>query len=133
MRPSVAVLICCGCLSLALAQSNAKSDSRQRLIKLSVAATDEKGGPVADLTASDIKLRQDGKPCDVVFFRFAGSPRGIAPVAPGEFVNRPGRPPILILLDRWNERMLAMTNGWQDISTALAHMETVERVYIYLL
>jgi VWFA-related protein len=69
----------------------------------------------------------------VVFFRFAGSPRGIAPVAPGEFVNRPGRPPILILLDRWNERMLAMTNGWQDISTALAHMETVERVYIYLL
>ncbi|MGD0868031.1 MAG: VWA domain-containing protein [Bryobacteraceae bacterium] len=134
MKPKAAVfLICCGCLSLALAQSNAKSDSTQRLIKLSVAATNEKGDPVANLTGADIQLREDGKPRGVVFFRFAGSPRGIAPAAPGEFVNRPARQPILILLDRWNERMMAMANAWQNISTALAHMESVEGVYIYLL
>jgi hypothetical protein len=69
----------------------------------------------------------------VIFFRSSWSGSASAPAGPGEFINRPAAPPTLILLDRWNERMMTLASAWQDISSALAHLESVDRVYIYLL
>jgi hypothetical protein len=66
-------MIWCACASLAFAQSSAKSDSHQSLVKLTVAASDAKGDPVMDLRAGDIQVREDGAARSVVFFRFARS------------------------------------------------------------
>jgi VWFA-related protein len=121
------------CASQAPAQSRLEADFSQRLIKLDVAAVDAKGAPVTDLRAADIQVREDGKPHPVVFFRFSGSRRPIAPAGPGEFLNRPAPPATVILLDRWNERLMTMAAAWQDVSAAVAHMETLDRVYLYIL
>jgi VWFA-related protein len=130
---AVFVMIVCACASLAFAQASAKSDSHQRLVELTVAASDAKNDPVVDLRAGDIQIREDGTARSVVFFRFARSKSTLSPPGPGEFTNRPAAAPTLILLDRWNERMLTMASAWQDIRAALAHLETVDRVYVYFL
>ena len=114
------------CATHAFAQS-------QLPIKLDVEATDAKGAPVTDLHADDVRIREDGKLLPVVFFRFAGSKRTIAQPGPDEFVNRPGPPATLILLDRWNEQETTMASAWQDVSAAVGHLEDVDRVYIYFL
>ena len=103
------------------------------VVKLNVVATDAKGAPVTDLTAKDIVVRQNGTPCPLVFFRFAGGKRELAQLAPGEFVNRPGPPVTLVLLDRWNEEEMTLAGAWQDVNAAVGRMENVDRVYIYFL
>lgn len=105
----------------------------QALVKLNVAATDGKGAPVTDLRAADIQVREDGKPRPVVFFRFAGNKGALAQPAADEFINRPSRPPTLILLDRWNDQETTMVSSWQDIAAAVGRMEAVNRVYVYFL
>jgi VWFA-related protein len=121
------------CVSLASAQKNAKKDAPQRLIELSVAATTASGEPATDLQPGDIQLSEDGKPRPLVFFRFDGAGRKMAAPAEGEFVNRAGPTPTVLLLDRWNDRALTTAMAWNDISKALEHMESVERVYVYFL
>ncbi len=123
-----AVLACC---VQAFAQKD--SESPRRLIRLSVAATDAKGEPVADLRASDIQLREDGKPRPLIFFRFDGTRREMLPAGPGEFANRSGLTPTVILFDRWNERLLTSAQAWGDIDNAIGRMESVDRIYIYFL
>jgi len=130
---AVFVMIWCACASLAFAQASGKADPHQRLVKLTVAASDARGDPVVDLRAGDIQIREDGTARSVLFFRFARSKSTLSPPGPGEFINRPAATPTLILLDRWNERLLTMASAWQDISAALAHLETVDRVYVYFL
>ena len=125
------------CMLLAFApracpQSNTE-DSPQRLVTLNVVATNARGEPVTDLRAADVQLREDGKPRPVVFLRFAGSKRSAAPHEVGEFVNHPTSPPVLILLDRWNERMLTAAGAWIGLGAALERLETVDNVYIYFL
>jgi len=105
----------------------------QALLKLNVVATETKGAPVSDLSAKDIVIRENGAPCPPVFFRFAGGKRELAQLAPNEFVNRPGPPVTLILLDRWNEQEMTMVSAWQDVNAAVGRMENVDRVYIYFL
>ena len=114
------------CASQVFAQS-------QVLTKLDIVAVDPKGVPVTDLTAADFQIRVDGKLCPVVFSRFAGGKRQLAQPGPQEFVNRPGPPVTVILLDRWNEKESTMVRAWQDIANAVGHLETVDRVYIYYL
>jgi VWFA-related protein len=114
------------CASQAFAQS-------QTLIKLNVVATDAKGTPITDLRATDLQIREDGKPRQVVFFRFGGNKGSIAQPAMNEFVNRPSPPLTLILLDRWNERELTMASAWQDVDSAVGRLETVDRLCIYFL
>lgn len=135
VRRMFAVLwvISCACASLTFAQSSGKSDLPRRLVKLSVAATDAKGDPVLDLRAGDVQVREDGQPRPIVFFRFEGTNRTISPSAPREFINRPAPALTLIVLDRWNERLMTMASAWHDVSVALAHLESLDRIYVYFL
>jgi VWFA-related protein len=105
----------------------------QALVKLNVVATDAKGAPVTDLTAKDIQIREDGGSRPLVFFRFAGGKRAMAQPALNEFVNRPGPPVTVILLDRWNQEEMTMASAWQDVNAALGHLENADRVFIYFL
>src|SRR5665213_2013320 len=114
------------------AQSN-ESASHQRLITLNVTATNSRDEPVTDLKAADIQLREDGKPQPIVFFRFAGDTRTTAPLAPGEFANHAAPPPVVILLDRWNERLVMSSRSGIELGTAIERMESVGNVYIYFL
>lgn len=107
--------------------------SPQRLIRLSVAATDAKGEPITDLRVTDIQVREDGQVRPAVFFRFAGPKRAMLPAAKNEISNRPAPAPTVILIDRWNERMLTAASAWIDVSAALEHTESVERIFIYFL
>jgi VWFA-related protein len=114
------------------ARAEVNSES-QTLVKLSVAAVDSKGNPVVDLRAADVTVREDGKSPRVIFFRFAGSKRETAVPEPGEFVNRSTSIPTVILLDRWNERMLTTATAWVEVTRALVHLESADGVYIYFL
>jgi VWFA-related protein len=121
------------CASIGLAQPHAESGLPKKLVRLSVAATNVQGEPVADLLPADIQVLEDGKPRPVVFFRFAGSRRSVEPPGVGDFINRPGPIPTVILFDRWNERMLTSARAWTELSAALQHLESVNQIYIYFL
>ena len=116
-----------------MAQSRAKSDSHQTLVRLSVSAIDAKGDPVADLRTADIQVREDGSPREVVFLRFAGGKRAMAAPGADEFFNRRTPPSTIVLLDRWNERATTLATAWQDVTAALSHLESVDRLYLYFL
>jgi hypothetical protein len=66
-------MVCCVCASLAVTQSHTESDSPRRLVTLTVAATDAKGGPVLDLRPADVRIREDGTALPVIFFRSSWS------------------------------------------------------------
>ncbi len=119
--------------ALPLQAQSKESASRQRLITLNVAATNSRDEPVTDLKSTDIQLREDGKPQPIVFFRFAGNTRTTAPLAPGEFANHAAPPPVVILLDRWNERLVLSSRSGIELGTAIERMEAVGNVYIYFL
>ena len=57
-------VISCAYASLAFAQSSGKSYLSQRLVHLSVVASDAKGDPVVDLRAADVQVREDGQLCN---------------------------------------------------------------------
>ncbi len=103
------------------------------MVKLNVAATDSKGEPVTDLSAGNVQVKEDGKPRSLVFFRFTGSKRPAAATLAGEVSGRPAPPATVILLDRWNERMLTTAVAWTEISQAVKNLETPNGVYIYML
>ncbi len=105
----------------------------QRLIRLDVSATNTHGEPITNLQASDIQVREDGKARPIAFFRFQGSKRPVLPHAAGELFNPAPSPPLVILLDRWNERMMASAAAWLELGTAFQHMETVNNVFVYFL
>lgn len=130
MRTSPLVLAALAAGSLLFAQKD-DSETPQRLVRLSVIATDAKGDPVTNLQASDLRVREDGKPRTLAFFRYTGA-RLAAPPA-GETINRPPLTPTLVLFDRWNERMMTAAEAWGDIGNTLAHLESIESVYIYFL
>jgi VWFA-related protein len=114
------------------AQSN-ENASRQRLITLDVAATNTRDEPVTDLKLADIQLREDGKPQPIVFFRYAGGTSKTAPPTPGEFANHAGQAPVVILLDRWNERLVMSSRSGIQLGAAIQRLESVGNVYIYFL
>ncbi len=127
MRSSITLPIVLASVTL-LAQ-----ETPQRLVQMTVVATTNKEEPVTDLTPSDIHIKEDGKEHPLAFFRFAGSNREVAPPEPGELVNRPGTPPVALLFDRWNERIVLAAEAWGDIGRAIQSLESVERLYIYFL
>jgi VWFA-related protein len=118
--------------SLFAAQAS-DSETPQRLIRLTVVATDAKGQPVTNLQPADVRLREDGKVRPIAFFRYAGARRLNPPLPVGETLNRPPVPPTLILFDRWNEQMMTAASAWGDVGGALEKLESVESVYIYFL
>jgi VWFA-related protein len=128
MRSAVLFLAIAGTFPLP-----AQPPSPGRLITLNLAATNSRDEPVTDLQPSDLQLREDGKPQPVVFFRFSGTNRTMAPHAPGEFDNHAAPPPVVILFDRWNERLVMAGRSGVELSAAIQHMETVGNIYIYFL
>ena len=133
MQRGVLLSIAGFCASVGLAQSHTESGSPQRLVRLSVAATNVQGEPVTDLLPVDIQVLEDGKLRPVVFFRFAGSKRSVQPPGDGDFINRAGPIPTVILFDRWNERMLTSARAWTELSATLQHLESVNQIYVYFL
>jgi VWFA-related protein len=133
MMRNVLLFTVAACTFQVFAQSNSDSPSQQRLITLNVAATSSRDEPVTDLKVADVQLREDGKPPPIAFFRFAGNTRTTAPLAPGEFANHAAPTPVVILLDRWNERLVISGRSGIELGTAIQRMETVGNVYIYFL
>jgi len=127
------VILWFGAVTIGFAQSRGDAALPQRLVRLTVAATDSKGDRVTDLGASDVQVREDGKVRPVVFFRFDGSKRNAAAPAPGETVNVPALTPTVLLFDRWNERLTAAAPAWFNVDSALKRMESVDRIFIYFL
>ena len=117
----------------AFAQSNIASNPPQRVVTLSVGASNAQGMPVTDLRPADLQVREDGKPRPIVFFRFTGSQRSSASPAPGEFANHREPTPTVILLDRLNDDLRAAAAASNGISAVLQRMASVDRVYIYVL
>jgi VWFA-related protein len=132
IRATLIVGVILGCDFWSFAQPKAYPDSPRRLVQLSFAATDAKGQPVTDLRLADIRLRDDGKPYPLVFFRFNGARREMA-ASVGEFINRAGITPTVILFDRWNEHLITAAESWGDIDSTIMHMESVDRLFIYFL
>lgn len=120
-------------LAIACVHLAAQPPSPGKLITLNVAATNSRDEPVTDLQPSDLQLREEGKPQRIVFFRFAGSNRTMAAPAPGEFVNHPAAAPVVILLDRWNERLVMSGRSGIELGAAIQHLETAGNVYVYFL
>jgi VWFA-related protein len=114
------------------AQSN-ESAPQRKLVTLNFAATNSRDEPVTDLKSADIQLREDGKSQPIVFFRFAGGASKTAPPAPGEFANHAAPPPVVILLDRWNERLVMSSRSGIELGAAIQRLESVGNVYIYFL
>ena len=133
MTRNVLLFTVTACTFQAFAQSNSESPSQQRLITLNVAATDSKDEPLTDLKIADVQLREDGKPQPIAFFRFAGNTGNTAPLASGEFANHAAPPPVVILLDRWNERLVTSSRSGIQLGTSIQRMESVGNVYIYFL
>jgi VWFA-related protein len=112
---------------------SAQQPSPGKLITLNVAATNSRDEPVTDLQASDLQLREEGKPQPIAFFRFAGTNRTMAAHAPGEFDNHTTAQPVVILFDRWNERLVTSAKSGIELGTAIQHLETAGNIYIYFL
>lgn len=104
-----------------------------KLITLNVAATNSRDEPITDLQASDLQLREEGKPQPIAFFHFAGSNRTMAAHAPGEFDNHTTAAPVVILFDRWNERLVLSGRSGIELGTAIQRLETAGNIYIYFL
>ena len=113
--------------------SPAQPPSSGKLITLNVAATNSRDEPVTDLQASDLQLREEGKPQPIAFFHFAGTNRTMAAHAPGEFDNHTAAAPVVILFDRWNERLVLSGRSGIELGTAIQHLETAGNIYIYFL
>src|SRR5580692_885098 len=111
----------------------ASAQPPQRLVRLTVAATNGHGEAVTDLQPSDLQIREDGRPRPLVFFRFAERRRSIQPLGPGEFVNRPLSAPIVILVDRWNEGIDTAAGTWIRLGAVLQRMDSVNGIYLYFL
>jgi len=112
---------------------SAQPPSSGKLITLNVAATNSRDEPVTDLQASDLQLREDGKPQPIAFFHFAGSNRNSAAHSPGEFDNHAAAAPVIILFDRWNERLVLAGRSGIELGTAIQKLETAGNIYIYFL
>ena len=120
-------------LTVACVHLAAQPPAPGKLVTLNVAATNSRDEPVADLRASDLQLREEGKPQPIVFFHYAGSSHSAATPSPGEFDNHAAAAPVVILLDRWNERLVMSGRSGIELATAIQHLETAGNVYVYFL
>ncbi len=131
MRTALAVLLAIAVPPCALAQTKAEFTSQsgtpRRLVKLNVVALNAKGDPVTDLRSTEVYVHEDGRPRHVAFFRRPGN-RKLA-----EFANSPPPMPMVIVLDRWNERLGTMASAWFTVHQALERLESAEGIYIYIL
>lgn len=104
------------------------------------------GQPVADLTAADFRIQEDGKDQRVDLFQVIDATRraapptaGSIPMSPGirEVTNRPNGqvPPTatVVLFDRLNTRFEDQVSAREQIIKFFAQMKTDDRVALYVL
>jgi VWFA-related protein len=119
-----------------------------RLVPVDVIVHDRDGKPVADLTAADFKLFEDGKEQKVEFFQVnvaratgAGRPAVSATATPpldaNQYTNRPnGAVPLtatVVLFDRLNTRFEDQAQARAEIVKFLGQVKPDERVALYVL
>lgn len=98
-----------------LAQTSA---TNQRPIRLNVVAVDSAGRPVADLTASDFAVSDNGSKQQIVSVR----------------LNQSDKPrPVVILFDLMNSSEASRGPVWNALKTSLAHTSFEGPLYLYLL
>jgi VWFA-related protein len=119
-----------------------------RLVPIDVVVHKD-GQPVADLTAADFKIAEDGKDQKIEFFSVidARSSRSANPASPAlparpapnvaEVTNRPnGRVPLtatVVLFDRLNTRFEDQVQAREEIIAFLSQVKPDERVALYVL
>jgi VWFA-related protein len=133
--------------ALAVATAWAQEPDRQtfraatRLIPVEVIVHDRDGRPVADLTAADFKVFEDGKEQKVEFFQVNVARSSVATVAPALganlYTNRPnGAVPLtatVVLFDRLNTRFEDQVQARTEIVRFLGQVKPDERVALYVL
>jgi VWFA-related protein len=113
--------------------------SQDRLVTMNVVVLDNHGQPLADLTADDFQLDDQGKHHRIAVFHpndMKSSPAAHAALAPHEFSNRSAEAPpaaTLILLDLLN--LAANEQGYArtQLVKVLQSLESADYVYLYLL
>jgi VWFA-related protein len=122
--------------SVLMAQAPAPNAAPSGLVRLSVAAVDASGEPVADLKADDFQISDQGKPQRIVFFRSNINAPQPAPLGPHEYSNRTGqaRPhSTVILFDLLNENLSDRLDVWHKLGRSLQQLESGDSLYLYLL
>ena len=109
-----------------------------RMVTLNVAAEDEHGQPVEDLTESDFQVTDKGKAQSITLFRHnTETPEKLVErLGPHQFSNRTGEVPphvTLILFDLLNERMGQQGYARGQIIEALSKLESANYLYFYML
>ena len=132
-RKLITVLALAACAACTWAQAPAAGGGP--LVQLNVVAVDGDGKPVADLTADDFKVVDQGAAQRILFLHNNGA-AGLAAQA-GESSNRPsGAVPhaTAILFDLLNvKNMIDINSVWHNLAKWVPQMESGESVYFYLL
>jgi VWFA-related protein len=119
-------------LQAPLASAADNPPAQTRLVRLNVVAVDSAGKPVSDLTADDIKVRDQNKDRRIALFHANVVP----PVAAGEISNRvlPGvRPATIILIDLLNPERVAQLEALKDLRKTLDQVNSGESLFLYRL
>jgi VWFA-related protein len=126
---AAAILVC------AVVPADSKETQHAELLKLNVVALDAQGEPVSGLRSVDFQLLEDGKPQDIVFFRFTGDRAPQARPGPGEYSNRAGaaRHTTVVLIDLLSERIISDSIIGQQVADSLRNLESSGGLYLYLL
>lgn len=140
-----ALLLLCVLATVAAAQDRPTFRAGTRLASIDVVVHKD-GQPVADLTAADFRIQEDGKDQTVELFQVVDSSRAAQPslsasVASSsdlrEVTNRPnGRVPptaTVVLFDRLNTRFEDQVAAREEIIKFLAQLKTDDRVALYVL
>ena len=128
-------MIAAGCtlaLQAPMASAADNPPEQVRLVRLHVVATDSAGKPVSDLTADDIKVRDQNKDRRISEFHANVVP----PLAAGEIANRvvPGvRPATIILIDLLNPERAAQLEALKDLRKTLEQTKSGESLFLYRL
>jgi VWFA-related protein len=112
-------------------QPPANGTADPTLVRLNMIALDASGQPVNDLTASDVRLTDQGKAQRIAFFRRAGA----QPAASGNEYSNGGASPhtTAILIDLLNQGRADRIDAARKVGRSLQQLESGESVYLYLL
>ncbi|HEV2690728.1 MAG TPA: VWA domain-containing protein [Bryobacteraceae bacterium] len=124
------LLTCLACAALSLAYA------QERLVNLHVVALDRHDQPVANLTADDFQIQDQGKPVRIALMR-SNDPKSVSeatPLGPHEFSNHSGSalPSVtVILFDLLHpiDEKLARA----QLTKSAANFRTGDQIYLYLL
>ena len=123
---------CTLALQAPLASAADNPPEQVRVVRLNVVATDSAGKPVGDLTADDIKVRDQGKDRRISLFHANVVPPAVA----GEVSNRfmpTVRPPTIILIDLLNPERVAQLQALKDLRATLDQVKSGESLFLYRL